>query len=119
MSRAAKNRRPRRPRRRGDAPAAPAIEPALTRAFTRRRFLSLIAAGSGMALAAPAPAAAAKKSSPPPAPAPAGPPAALRAEIEKQRKSVAGALKAVRDYRLPLGSDMAFEFRPIRRGPRK
>jgi len=76
--------------------------------------MALIAAGSVAALAAPAraldaAAAAAPTASRRPAPAPK-----MLAEIEKQKKSVADTLKVIRGYPLPPGSDMAFEFRPLR-----
>lgn len=38
-------------------------------------------------------------------------PAALRAEIDKQKKYVDQALKTIRDHELPAGSDPAFVFR--------
>jgi hypothetical protein len=39
---------------------------------------------------------------------------AVRAEIEKQKKDLATALKTIRDYPLPAGSPMAFVFKPLR-----
>jgi hypothetical protein len=74
--------------------------------------MSLIAAGSAMALAAPARGLAAPAKKPV---APAAPPRALAAEIERQKKNTAAALQVVRDFPLPPGSPMAFEFRPMRR----
>lgn len=118
------NRAPRRPRRAARADTGRAVArsaaPARSRkpALSRRRFMSLLAAGSASALLAPAGAVAttAKAAAKPAAPA-SGPSPAMRAEIEKQKKSVADALKAIRDYALPAGSDMAFEFKPLgRRG---
>jgi hypothetical protein len=38
----------------------------------------------------------------------------IAAEIEKQKKYVADALKTIRGFELPPGSDMAFEFRPMK-----
>jgi hypothetical protein len=38
----------------------------------------------------------------------------VRAEIDKQKKFTAGALKTIRAYQLPAGSPMAFAFRPLR-----
>ena len=108
-------RRPPRPR----MPAARgAVGGSRTSTLSRRRFLSLIAAGSVAALAAPARELAATATTAAKKPAPAPSPRML-AEIEKQKKSVADALKAIRAYALPPGSDMAFEFRPLRRGRRK
>jgi hypothetical protein len=74
--------------------------------------MSLIAAGSAMALAAPARGLAAPAKKPA---APTTPPKALAAEIEKQKKNTAGTLKVIRDFKLPPGSPMAFEVRPMRR----
>ena len=37
----------------------------------------------------------------------------MRAEIAKQKKSVADALAVIRAHALPPGSDMAFVFRPL------
>ena len=74
-----------------------------------------LAAGSTSALLAPARGIAAAVAPPAkPAVAPA-PPAKLRAEIDKQKKSTADTLKVIRDYKLPPGSVMAFEFRPLGR----
>jgi hypothetical protein len=36
------------------------------------------------------------------------------AEIEKQKKSTADALKVIRNYVLPAGSPMAFSFKPLK-----
>jgi hypothetical protein len=94
--------------------------------LSRRRFVTLLAAGSAAALAAPVAALAAStapakavahaKTSPPPSAAPAPPGnAALRAEVEKQKKALADQLKVIRDYHLPPGSNMAFVFQPVRR----
>ena len=88
-------------------------------ALSRRRFLSLIAAGSAAAAIAPAEqvlAATAAAGKPVTLPAPIPPSPKVRAEIEKQKKSTAAQLKVIRDYVLPAGSPMAFEFRPLRRG---
>jgi len=81
--------------------------------LTRRRFLSLIAAGSAAAATAPmrsiaAPATERKK------PAPPAPSPAVAREIEKQKGYVADALKTIRAHQLPAGSDMAFVFQPLR-----
>jgi hypothetical protein len=91
---------------------------------SRRRFLGLLAAGSAAAAAAtPAAAlvrvAAPRRTGAPPAGQPGGPGVspALAEEIRKQKAMVEQALKAVRDYPLPPGSEPAFGFRPL--GPRK
>ncbi len=90
---------------------------------SRRKFLRLLAVGSAAAIASPAAALAAvakkkpvRAAKPAPRAAAAAPalPAAVAAEIAKQKGTVAGALKAVRGYALPPGSDMAFTFRPVR-----
>jgi len=74
-----------------------------------------LAAGSATTLLAPLRAAAAAASGPAkPAAAPAPPPK-LRAEIDKQKKTTADSLKVIRDFKLPPGSVMAFEFRPLGR----
>lgn len=77
--------------------------------------MALIAGASAAALVAPArpligaaPTAAAKRPAP-----------KLAAEIEKQKKYVADTLKVIREFKLPTGSDMAFEFRPMRPKRRK
>ena len=103
----------RRLRKRARPPRAATGLGARPNPVSRRRFLSLVAAGSAAALLAPARrlAAATVQTARPPA---AEPTPAMRAEIEKQKKSVAYALKEVRDYPLRAGSDMAFEFRPLR-----
>ncbi len=92
---------------------------------SRRGFLRLLAAGSAAALTASA-SGVARAAAPPkrrakgatgraapgggkPGRAPA-PPTAVAEEIRKQKASVAQALKAVRDYPLPTGSDPAFVF---------
>ena len=82
--------------------------------LTRRRFLSLIAAGSAAAATAPmrsiaATATPARTKAAPPAPSPA-----IAKEIEKQKGYVADALKTIRAHELPAGSDMAFVFQPLR-----
>ena len=77
--------------------------------------MTLLAAGSATALVAPSRVIEAATVAPAkPAAAPAPPPK-LRAEIEKQKKSTAETLKVIRDFQLPPGSVMAFEFRPLAR----
>jgi hypothetical protein len=87
---------------------------------SRRSFLRLAATVSALAGAAPAalaravtrraPAAPAAK---PPVPAVAGPPPAVAAEIAKQKEATAHALKTVREFPLPAGSEPAFRFVPV------
>lgn len=84
---------------------------------SRRQVLKLLAAGSAAALVSPAAGlAAAVRKRPRRAPAPAAhaAPPAVHAEIEKQKKDLAGALKTIREYSLPPGSPMAFVFKPLR-----
>lgn len=86
---------------------------------SRRRFLSLIAAGSAAAAIAPAQKVLAATSAASKSAALTAPMVAtgkVRTEIEKQKKSTAEQLKVIRNYVLPPGSPMAFEFRPLRRG---
>jgi hypothetical protein len=75
--------------------------------------MGLLAAGSAAALTAPARRLAAAAAPVAKTSAPAPPPKML-AEIEKQKKSVADALKVIRDYPLPPGGDLAFVFQPLR-----
>ena len=98
---------------------------------SRRRFLKLMAAGSAALMSAPAAGMARAATKPKTKPASAGGaksseaaksqpiPAAVRAEIEKQKGFTAQALKAVRDYPLPPGSPMAFVFKPMKARPKK
>jgi len=106
---------------RGRPPAGPkssAPSRAPRPAVSRRRFMALLASASAATLVAPARpligaargVAAPKK--------PALSPRML-AEIEKQKKYVADTLKVIRGFSLPPGSDMAFEFRPLRPTRRK
>src|SRR5262245_15907097 len=105
----------RRRRRRAARSAAPdARKPALS----RRRFMSLIAAGSAAAAIAPAQSVVAATSAATKSAGLSAPMLAtgkVRAEIEKQKKSTADQLKVIRNYQLPAGSPMAFEFHPLRR----
>jgi len=86
---------------------------------SRRRFLKLVALTSAAALVPATPrrtrAATAPKKS---APAAAARPAALENEIKKQKNATAQALKAIRDFELPPGSEMAFVF-SAQRAPRR
>jgi len=110
-------KRTRRPAAQPVVPADLADSTPRSRALSRRRFVALVAGGSVALLGAPAERLAA---APPRRVRPGPPPpAALRAEIEKQKKSVGDALATIRAYPLPPGSDMAFVFRPLRRRRRK
>jgi hypothetical protein len=89
---------------------------------SRRSFLKILAAGSAAVATRPAAglaatrarrAPAAKAAAPAHATA-APPPAALRAEIERQRKDLDKILKTLREFPLPPGSSPAFVFRPLR-----
>ena len=101
---------------------------------SRRRFLRLLAAGSAAVAAAPVAAVTraaasttrrgkgaagpetrtgAKSETAKPGARPAFPPAAAE-EIRKQKANVEQALTAVRNYRLPPGSDPAFVFSPLK-----
>jgi hypothetical protein len=100
-------------RRPKERPAARAPRPPVS----RRRFMALLASASAASLAAPArpliaaagAATATRRLPPAPAPTPR-----VAAEIEKQKKYVADTLKVLRDFSLPPGSPMAFEFQPMR-----
>jgi hypothetical protein len=87
---------------------------------SRRTFLRLLAVGSAAAATSATPLARAvtpkrrptAAREPKPAPA-ATVPAAFAEEIRKQKELVEQALKAVREVRLPPGSDPAFVFAPL------
>jgi secreted PhoX family phosphatase len=89
---------------------------------SRRRFLKLVAAGSAAVIASnvvPVGAATASK----PATTKSGSrtssrSAGVEAEIKKQKGFLTAALKAIRDYDLPPGSEQAFVFAPIKAAPR-
>jgi hypothetical protein len=79
--------------------------------------MTLIASASAATLVAPAaPIRAAVRTPLPKKPAL---PTGMVAEIEKQKKLVADALKVIREFPLPPGSDMAFAFRPLRPARKK
>ena len=89
------------------------------RRMNRRRFVRLLAAGAAAAAAAPLGAARAanpRAAANPDKPAPAHRPltAAMRKELEVQKKSVADMLKAIRAYKLPAGSPPASIFHAVR-----
>jgi hypothetical protein len=89
-------------------------------ALSRRRFVTLVAAGSAALLAAPAGAAertrTKRSSTPSPKPAPPTPPAPSKFEKElaRQRTGTLATLKLVRDFPLPPGGDLPVVFRPQR-----
>ena len=88
-------------------------EAARTR-LSRRRFVTLVAAGSAGALATgPVPGAGAQEAPEKPVAQPAAPTAAEK-EFERQKKSTLATLKTIRDYALPPGGDLAVVFRPLR-----
>jgi len=83
----------------------------------RRRFVKLLATSGAALLAAPLAKAAPAPGRRPAAPHGAShrqPAAALRKEIESQKRSLADALKVIRGYDLPPGSSPAFVFRALR-----
>jgi len=85
----------------------------------RRRFVRLLATGAAVAATAPLVGVGAAESVEA-ASAKIAPPrerpitAAMRKEIEIQKKSVADMLKVIRSYELPAGSPPAPVFRPLR-----
>lgn len=94
-------------------------EHAATTAISRRRFVSLLAAGSaalaasGALAAKPAPG---KRSKPaaPPASKPASSATALQKEFDRQRAGTLDTLKTLRKFPLPPGGDLPVVFRPLR-----
>ncbi len=87
--------------------------------LSRRRFVSLVAAGSAALLTTPAAAAeAASRSRRKPAAGPGAKPLpsahdADSKEFDRQRASTQSALKAIRDFKLPPGGDLPVVFRPL------
>jgi hypothetical protein len=96
-----------------------------TAAKSRRRFLKVVAMGSAAALVSAALPRAGEASERPvrgatkPKSAGAVRPAAIEAEIAKQKHSTAEMLKTIRDYPLPAGSEMAFAFAPVKAAKRR
>ena len=86
--------------------------------LSRRRFVTLMAAGSAGALATgPVPGTGAKEAvaqAPAQAEAQAVAPTAAEKEFERQKKGTLATLKTIRDYPLPPGGDLAVVFRPLR-----
>jgi hypothetical protein len=81
--------------------------------LTRRRFVTMVAAGSAALIAAPAYAATATR----PARAHAG--AAVmtepeRKEFERQRRATLDTLAVIRKHAMPPGTEMASVFRPLK-----
>jgi hypothetical protein len=100
-------------KRKRDVQAAEA-RPA-SRASSRRRFLKLFAAGTAAMVAGAGSGRRAAAATPKRArrtrPARLSP---IEAEIKSQKEFTARALKTIRDYVLPPGSDPAFVFRPLK-----
>jgi hypothetical protein len=93
--------------------------PVAARALSRRRFVTLLAAGSAAIAASPALAAKAaiappKKPAPPPASKPAAGAAALQKEFDRQRAGTRDTIKTLREFSLPPGGDLPVVFRPLR-----
>ena len=92
-----------------------------SRVLSRRKFVSLLAAGSAAALApadaVAAAAAARRKPVKAPAPKPTAPappaPSAEQKEFDRQRANTLAALKTIREFKLPPGGDLALVFRPM------
>jgi len=86
----------------------------------RRRFVQLLVASAAVAATTPVASVARAETTTAPnktskTPPHAPPSAAQRKEIESQKKSLADALRVIRDYSLPAGSPPAFVFRPLKR----
>ena len=97
------------------APAARA--PQTAAAWSRRRFVTLVAAGSAALIAQPGAAAERprRKRAPTQKPAPQPPePTKLEREMARQRAGTLATLKQLRDYPLPPGGDLPVVFRPRR-----
>jgi len=83
----------------------------------RRRFVKLVAAGAALAATSRLKAAEAAETRERAEPKPSSKrsmTAAMKKEIENQKKSVADMLKIVRDYELPAGSPPATVFRAMK-----
>src|SRR5690349_16664691 len=97
------------PEPRDESPAGSPID--------RRRFIHVLAAGSAAIIAGSVPraAVAAAKATPRPPRAAAKPlPPSMEKELRNQEKGVADALKVIRAYDLPPGSEPATVFRAMR-----
>jgi hypothetical protein len=71
--------------------------------LSRRRFVSLLAAGSAAVLASPVAGAQAPKPAP----------SAAQKEFDRQLANTKSALKTIREYKLPPGGDLPVVFRPL------
>jgi hypothetical protein len=99
------------------APVAAAREPRSASAWSRRRFVALVAAGSAALIAQPGAAAERprRRRTPSPKPAPHPPELSkLEREMARQRAGTLATLKQLRDYPLPPGGDLPVVFRPQR-----
>ena len=90
-------------------------------ALSRRRFVTMVAAGSAVLLARPGVAAEAARTRRKPAgtpsekPAPPAPPAtATQKEFDRQRAGLLATLKTLRETPLPPGGDLPVVFKPRR-----
>jgi hypothetical protein len=87
-------------------------------ALTRRRFVTLVAAGSAALMASPLAAAtgAATRTARPRkrGPAVAADDGPGTAEFERQRKSTLDTLAVIRRHAMPAGTEMALVFRPLK-----
>ena len=87
-------------------------------AMSRRRFVTLVAAGSASLLAAgPARGAARRSAAAKPAARAMSP--ATRRELERQRKSTRETLAKIRGHAMPPGTELGFVFRARQRARRE
>ena len=82
--------------------------------LTRRAFVGALAAGAASVVAATTPALGATRTRRRPRPQADAPTPAVATEIRTQKKGVGDIVKALRDYKLEPGSDVAFTFRAMR-----
>ena len=81
--------------------------------LTRRRFVTLLAAGATAAFAAPALATGATTRSKSSSAGKSTLPPKVEKGIAEQKQSTAKTLKTIRDFELAPGSEQAFAFRPL------